>query len=103
MRKRRVFRITIVTAAIISVIYFALVTTTTHARRKRRRAASDNASRHAPGAPPISVVEAVGYLAGGFVRDKEHDPFARHAFNARASNASPTTGGCPTPGTKRQP
>ncbi|XP_069984735.1 polypeptide N-acetylgalactosaminyltransferase 14 isoform X1 [Penaeus vannamei] len=55
----------------------------------RAQAASDNASRHAPGAPPISVVEAVGYLAGGFVRDKEHDPFARHAFNARASNALP--------------
>ncbi|XP_037780191.1 polypeptide N-acetylgalactosaminyltransferase 2-like [Penaeus monodon] len=48
-----------------------------------------DASHRVAGGSPISVVEAVGYLAGGFVRDKEHDPFARHAFNARASNALP--------------
>ncbi|XP_069189541.1 polypeptide N-acetylgalactosaminyltransferase 14 [Procambarus clarkii] len=85
MRRRRVFRITMVTAAIISVIYLVLVTTTSSTKFRRKK----NVGSGGSGEPPVSVSQAVGYLAGGYIRDKEHDPLAKHAFNVRISNSLP--------------
>ncbi|XP_071540172.1 polypeptide N-acetylgalactosaminyltransferase 14-like [Panulirus ornatus] len=90
MRRRRVFRITVVTAAIISVIYFTLITSTATTKRRRRRMVEGGGGVSSSSSSPMSVSEVVGYLAGGHQRDKEHDPYARHAFNARVSNSLPS-------------
>ncbi|XP_042238685.1 polypeptide N-acetylgalactosaminyltransferase 2-like, partial [Homarus americanus] len=51
----------------------------------------------------LSVSESVGYLAGGYLRDREHDPYSRHAFNIKVSNSLPSDRFYQTPGIPGEP
>ncbi|KAK8388591.1 hypothetical protein O3P69_020529 [Scylla paramamosain] len=85
MRPRRALRLVALTAAATTLAAFVVLNASVHSgvRRQRKKVSSGvGGARNA-----FSGVDAAGYLSGGRTRDREHDPYAQHAFNVRVANS----------------
>ncbi|XP_050707347.1 polypeptide N-acetylgalactosaminyltransferase 14-like isoform X2 [Eriocheir sinensis] len=90
MRPRRALRLAALTAAVTTLAAFVLLNSSVHGgvRKQRRRVAQGmGGGGGGGGRSPLVAMDVSSYLAGGHTRDREQEPYARHAFNSLVANS----------------